>query len=781
MKLLGKLRPKNGGALTLIASKDTLVLPKLVGSIAIGAQEAQRLSIMESGSERCLIVAYPASKNSSGLRSYATLIRVLQVLKMPDNSLRLVAEGLERVKLGSLNLKESAAQAAFDFIKENSQMQRIVENLSGMLKENFNALSKAAKLEQESANIVLKSKNTDELFSRILINIPHLDFEKKLDIYCLDNAQERFEALIGEVQNSIEGIELRKNVSARVKKRIERNQREFFLQEQLREINRELGENGTGDPGSVKELEERLNALSLSDEAKETASRELNRLSRLQPSSPESTMLRNYLEWIADLPWNNSKPDAIGLSEAQKILDDGHYGMEKPKERILDYIAVRKISGGSKSPILCFAGPPGVGKTSLAKSIAQALGRDFVRVSLGGVRDETEIKGHRRSYVGALPGKIIQSMKKAKSSNPVFLLDEIDKMASDHKGDPAGALLEVLDPEQNASFADTYMEIGYDLSQALFIATANDLNAIPYPLLDRMEIVELSGYTETEKKEILRKFLLPKQLKENGLENSQLLLDDEAALALTRLYTNESGVRQLERETNRLVRKLVRKKLQEGALEQSPGQSIQESISAEQVKELLGKTKYNGEDIVPPMQIGMALGLAWTATGGRVLPIEAKLMKGDGKLLLTGKLGDVMKESAQIALSFLRGYAEKAGMDPNFQKSKDIHIHVPEGATPKDGPSAGIAIAAALFSAVSGKRPRKKTAMTGEITLSGQLLPIGGLKEKTLAAYRSSINTIAISSRNERDLDEIPKEALDTVEFKSFATAGEALDFLFNP
>jgi ATP-dependent Lon protease len=779
MKIIGKLRHKqqqNEAPLAIL--KDTIILPHLVGSINAPSASEEGL-VKAAGINKLFVLAYPVEEGS-GLRSFGVLSRILQGLRMPDGTTRLVVEASERVKIGGIRQHNGVNFVAYDILPDYKN-DAIVARLCEQLKKEFSFYAKEHNINEDVIESVNKSKGPEEVFSRVLIAVNALSVNEKVEIFSIDDIKQRFESLISLMDSENEIHILKRNINDRIRQKMAKRNRDFFLQEQLKEINNELND-GKADLSGVSELEEKFTALTLTKEAESKVKKELLHLKRLQPMTPEAGMLRSYLETVADLPWGHYKEDTLSLKEAENILNNEHYGLEKPKERILDFIAVRKIAPQVRGPILCFVGPPGVGKTSLASSIARALNRDFVRLSLGGVRDETEIRGHRRTYLGSLPGKIIQAFQKIDSANPVFLLDEIDKMSADsHRGDPASALLETLDPEQNKTFTDTYLELGFDLSRVLFIATANSLSGIPYPLLDRLEVIELSGYTELEKSEIARRFLIPKQLKENGIEQAELTLSSEAMQTLIREYTNESGVRNLERELSRLIRKIIRRKLYNGELQDGKeiDKPLHEAIDKALLYELLGKPKYYNDELLP-LSTGMAMGLAWTERGGVALPIEAHLMAGSGRLDLTGKLGEVMKESAQIAYSFIRSYMEKRGFDADFFKNKDIHIHAPEGAVPKDGPSAGITIASALYSAISGKTMRKGVAMTGELTLSGQLLPIGGLKEKSLAAHRHHYNTVLISRRNERDLDEIPKEVFEEMDFKTFDTADEALTFLFD-
>jgi ATP-dependent Lon protease len=605
-------------------------------------------------------------------------------------------------------------------------------------------------------------------------------------------------------------LEIEQKITSKVRKKIQKTQKEYFLQEQLKEIHKELGSDKE-DPTGAKDLETKLKNKNLPEEVHQKCEKELKRLSRMQSISPESAVLRTYLEWIVDLPWTESTKEIRDIEYARKILDEDHYDLKKVKERVLDFIAVRLLNRDhTKGPILCFVGPPGTGKTSLGKSVARALGRNFVRISLGGVRDEAEIRGHRKTYVGALPGKILQSMRKAGSRNPVFLLDEVDKMSSDFRGDPASALLEVLDPEQNSTFMDHYLEVQYDLSHVMFITTANSVHNIPYPLRDRMEIIHIPGYSEFEKLKIAQAFLIPKQIEENGLGWAKISFQEAAILKIIQNYTMESGVRNLERQIATVLRKIARQAVKKGLPAENAADSRPEESSKTEAKEaepqaeetgekaqakqakrfsitvtpkristFLGNESYQEKMLDPTEKPGLVYGLAWTELGGRLLPVEVALLEGKGELILTGSLGEVMKESAQTALSFLRAHADELKIEPDFSKDRDIHIHVPEGSIPKDGPSAGVTISAALLSALRGKAVQKGYAMTGEITLTGRLLPIGGIKEKVLAAHRNRMTDVLMPEMNRKDIDELPREVRTTMNFHLAETILDALLILF--
>ena len=580
-----------------------------------------------------------------------------------------------------------------------------------------------------------------------------MDYRKKQEALELDDVTLRLESAYALLQGEVALATVEKRIKNRVKVQMERNQREYYLNEQIKAINKEMGRED--DPqAEVDEIEQKLKARRMPEEARQKALAEAKKLRTMPSSAAEYTVVRNYVDWILDLPWDELKDIDIDIEKARAILDGDHYGLEKPKERILEYLAVQKLSHGLRGPILCFVGPPGVGKTSLAKSVARATGRDFIRLSLGGVRDEAEIRGHRRTYVGALPGKIIQSLKRVKFNNPLFCLDEVDKMTSDYRGDPSSALLEVLDPEQNNTFMDHYLDLEYDLSKVFFITTANSLHTIPAPLLDRMEIIELNSYLETEKRHIARQFLLPRQIEEHGLRPENLRVSDKALLEIIRSYTREAGVRNLEREIAALCRKTAIRLVEENNLDRSV------NISLQNLPTLLGVKKYRHDEREDAPQVGVCAGLAYNQRGGEILLVETTIMSGSGHVVTTGQLGEVMTESAKAALSYVRSRAEVLGLDPRFHRKVDIHVHVPAGATPKDGPSAGITLATSITSALLGIPVRNDVAMTGEISLRGRVLPIGGLREKLLAARRSGIKKVLMPRDNEKDLKEVPDEVL---------------------
>ena len=687
-----------------------------------------------------------------------TIARILQRLKLPDGTIRVLVEGSQRAGIVRITESESLFKAQIKPIKQKTPMNPHISALVRTVQKEFSHYSELfKKVPKEITANVAKTDSPDGLVDLVCSNIP-LKVEQKMELLGISPPEERLERLASILAAEAEVLELEKKIHSKVRRRLEKSQKQYFLNEQLKEIQKELGNEGD-DPTGAKDFEKALKAKELPEEVLTKCLKEVSRLGKLQPISPESGVLRHYLEWVCDLPWGAISEDNRDIENARRILDEDHYGLKKVKDRILDYIAVLQLKDRMKGPILCFVGPPGTGKTSLGRSVARCLGRQFIRVSLGGVRDEAEIRGHRKTYIGALPGKIIQSMRKAKTSNPVFLLDEIDKMNSDFRGDPASAMLEVLDPEQNATFMDHYLEVAYDLSRVLFITTANSIHNIPYALRDRMEIIEISGYTDMEKEKIATEFLIPKQLEENGLAWGDIAFRKNAIHTIIRSYTLESGVRNLEREIAKVLRKVARKALGKSGSEDDRS-NFSLVVTPGRVTTYLGKPRFLENRVSEKQKPGLAYGLAWTELGGTVLPVEVVLIKGKGDLIMTGNLGDVMKESAQTALSFLRARADSFGIASRLSQDQDIHVHVPEGAIPKDGPSAGITIVSAILSAAKGICVRSSHAMTGEITLTDRLLPIGGVKEKVLAAHRNKINHVLLPEQNQKDLEDIPAEVL---------------------
>ncbi|MGG2086210.1 endopeptidase La [Priestia aryabhattai] len=686
-----------------------------------------------------------------------TLAKIKQMLKLPNGTMRVLVEGLNRVNV--TEFEDSEEYFVVHVEKQNEEHQVDVEDKALMRTlldyfEQYIKLSK--KVSVETLSTVSDIEEPGRLADIVASHLP-IKIQLKQEILEITDVKERLNTIISHIQDEQEVLQLEKKIGQRVKKSMERTQKEYYLREQMKAIQKELGDK-EGKTGEVATLREKIEASGMTDHVKQVAFKELDRYEKIPATSAESSVIRNYIEWLIALPWTNETEDRLNIHNAEQVLNDEHYGLEKVKERVLEYLAVQQLTKSLKGPILCLAGPPGVGKTSLARSIATSLDRHFVRVSLGGVRDESEIRGHRRTYVGAMPGRIIQGMKKAGTINPVFLLDEIDKMSNDFRGDPSSALLEVLDPEQNHNFSDHYIEETYDLSKVMFVATANNLATIPGPLRDRMEIIQIAGYTELEKLEIAKRHLLLRQLENHGLQKGNLQIRDDALTAIIRLYTREAGVRNLEREIASICRKAARIVVS--------GEKKRVVVTAKTLEEFLGKPRFRYGQAETEDQVGVATGLAYTTVGGDTLAIEVSLSPGKGRLVLTGKLGDVMKESAQAAFSYVRSNAEKLGIDEKFYEKHDIHIHVPEGAVPKDGPSAGITIATALVSALTGKPVRREVGMTGEITLRGRVLPIGGLKEKSLSAHRAGLTKILIPHDNERDIEDIPdsvQEELDIV------------------
>ncbi|SUV12859.1 ATP-dependent protease LonA [Priestia megaterium] len=686
-----------------------------------------------------------------------TLAKIKQMLKLPNGTMRVLVEGLNRVTV--TEFEDSEEYFVVHVEKQNEEHQVDVEDKALMRTlldyfEQYIKLSK--KVSVETLSTVSDIEEPGRLADIVASHLP-IKIQLKQEILETTDVKERLNTIISHIQDEQEVLQLEKKIGQRVKKSMERTQKEYYLREQMKAIQKELGDK-EGKTGEVATLREKIEASGMTDHVKQVAFKELDRYEKIPATSAESSVIRNYIEWLIALPWTNETEDTLNIHNAEQVLNDEHYGLEKVKERVLEYLAVQQLTKFLKGPILCLAGPPGVGKTSLARSIATSLDRHFVRVSLGGVRDESEIRGHRRTYVGAMPGRIIQGMKKAGTINPVFLLDEIDKMSNDFRGDPSSALLEVLDPEQNHNFSDHYIEETYDLSKVMFVATANNLATIPGPLRDRMEIIQIAGYTELEKLEIAKRHLLLRQLENHGLQKGNLQIRDDALTAIIRLYTREAGVRNLEREIASICRKAARIVVS--------GEKKRVVVTAKTLEEFLGKPRFRYGQAETEDQVGVATGLAYTTVGGDTLAIEVSLSPGKGRLVLTGKLGDVMKESAQAAFSYVRSNAEKLGIDEKFYEKHDIHIHVPEGAVPKDGPSAGITIATALVSALTGKPVRREVGMTGEITLRGRVLPIGGLKEKSLSAHRAGLTKILIPHDNERDIEDIPdsvQEELDIV------------------
>jgi ATP-dependent Lon protease len=747
--------------------RNTVLFPQQVIPIYIGRDRSLKLIDELDPKKRYIVVV--AQEDGSiedpkpeDLYSYGTLAQVLKVFDMPDNSKSAIVQGISRVKILDYVKLDPYFSAAVESMEDKPITDQLeVDALTTNLRQAFEDLMKVApNLTEEHSGMLKNIQKPNRLTDRAISVITISNQEKQEILEELD-IKKRIEKALNLISREIQRIKLGEEIQSEVHDEITKTQREYYLREQMKAIKKELGE----DEGSVelKELEDKLKAAKMPEESESVALKELDRLSRIPTQSPEYNVSRTYIEWLADLPWSDSTEDRIDLKQAMKILDEDHYGLEKVKERIIEYLAVRNLKqkkdpdGTVRGPILCFGGPPGVGKTSLGRSIARAMGRKFVRLSLGGVRDEAEIRGHRRTYIGALPGRIIQSIKKAGKNNPVFMLDEIDKLGSDFRGDPSSALLEVLDPEQNHSFSDHYLEVDFDLSKVMFISTANYQDAIPPALRDRMEILEFSGYIEDEKVQIAKRHILPKQIEENGLTKDQVSFDAASIKELIRSYTREAGVRNLEREVANVLRKVARELIE--------SKTEKFRITKKQVSEHLGAPRFHSELAERTTKPGVVTGLAWTAAGGDILFVESTRMNGKGKLTLTGQLGDVMKESATAALTFVRAHTTEYGIDPAFNDTSDIHVHVPAGAIPKDGPSAGVSMVTSLVSILSGIPVKAKVAMTGEITLRGNVLPIGGVKEKVTAAHRSGIKEVILPDHNRKDLEDVPEHVAKDLTF----------------
>lgn len=755
------LSKAKGRRFPLLPLRGLLVYPSMVLHLDVGREKSVKALEKAMVDDNLILLCSQSEVNieeptHDDIFRIGTVANVRQMLKLPNGTIRVLVEGMERAEIIQYTDNEEYYEVLARELHEedsgNPEVDALMRTVLGQFEHYIN-LSKKVTPETLAAvsDIEEPGRLADVITSHLSLKI-----KDKQEILETIDVGKRLEKLLDILNNEREVLELERKINQRVKKQMEKTQKEYYLREQMKAIQKELGEK-EGRAGEVEELREQMAKQELPERVKEKVEKEIDLLEKMPASSAEGGVIRNYVDWLLALPWSTKTEDDLDIHKAEQVLNEDHYSLDKPKERVLEYLAVQQLVKKMKGPILCLVGPPGVGKTSLARSIARSLNRKFVRISLGGVRDEAEIRGHRRTYVGAMPGRIIQGMKTAGALNPVFLLDEIDKMASDFRGDPSAALLEVLDPEQNNTFSDHFIEIPFDLSQVMFITTANAIHNIPRPLLDRMEVLNIPGYTELEKLQIAKRYLLPKQKKEHGLQDEQLQIGEDALLKVVREYTRESGVRNLEQQVAALCRKAAKKIVS--------GESDAITIGADDVKEYLGAPKFRHGVADLEDQIGAVTGLAWTEVGGDTLVIEVTVVPGSGKLTLTGKLGDVMKESAQAAFSYTRSKAAELGIDPDFHEKNDIHIHIPEGAIPKDGPSVSITIATALISALTKKHVSKHVAMTGEITLRGRVLPIGGLKEKSLAAHRAYYKKILLPKDNERDLRDIPESVRDEVEF----------------
>ena len=751
--------------------RDIVVFPGMIVPLFVGREKSVNAleNVMQNDKKIFLVAQKDAGDDDPSeeeIFRIGVIASVLQLLKLPDGTVKVLVEGESRASINAYTRTDDFFEAEAEIIEETNVDESQIEALARSVVGQFEAY---VKLNKRVPPEVIVSINQIEDYAKLADTVAsHLNIKigEKQELLEIADIGERLERVYALMEGEMSVLQVEKKIRNRVKRQMEKTQREYYLNEQMKAIQKELGE---GDDGKdeLAELEEKIAKTKLSKEARTKAEAELKKLRQMSPMSAESTVVRNYLDWMLSIPWGSRSKLKSDLDKAQDVLDADHYGLEKVKERIIEYLAVQKRMNKLKGPILCLVGPPGVGKTSLGKSIASATGREFVRVSLGGVRDEAEIRGHRRTYIGSMPGKIIQSMKKAKKSNPLFLLDEIDKMGHDFRGDPASALLEVLDPEQNGSFADHYLEVEYDLSDVMFVTTANSLN-MPQPLLDRMEIIRIPGYTEDEKLEISKRHLIPKLRESHGLSEEEWSITDAGLLSLVRLYTREAGVRNLERELAQLARKAVRD------LETQKATSV--SVTDSNINDYAGVAKFRFGEIDGEDKIGVVTGLAWTSVGGDILTIEAVKMPGKGRMTPTGNLKDVMKESVSAASSYVRSRATEFGIEPPIFEKTDIHIHVPEGATPKDGPSAGVAMATAIVSVLTGVPIHKDIAMTGEISLRGRVLAIGGLKEKLLAALRAGVKTVLIPEENEKDLAEIPENVKEALKIIPVTTVDEVLE-----
>src|SRR6059036_1999768 len=763
--------------LPLLPLRGVVIFPSAIVPLLISRGTSLKLVEDCLAGDRMLGLA--AQKNAEeespapeGLYSRGTAGRILKMLKYPDQSVRILVQGLRRIEIAAFTRREPYFRARIRHLQDTYQPSKDLEAVQAHMVQQFaKFVSMIPYLPDELQVVVMNIKDPGKVTDLIASNL-NISLEEKQDLLSTLDVRARLEKLSTILNREIELLELGHKIQSQVQSELNKNQKEFYLRQQLKAIQKELGE-GDGKSAEVEELRRRIEEAKMPPEALKAAEHELERLRMIPPESAEHTVVRTYLEWLVALPWSVSTEDNLGLPHARQVLDEDHFDLEKIKDRILEYLAVRRLRRDPKGPILCFVGPPGVGKTSLGKSIARAMGRKFVRLSLGGIRDEAEIRGHRRTYIGALPGRIIQNSNNAHSNKPLFMLDEIDKLGMDFRGDPASALLEVLDPEQNNSFQDHYLDVPFDLQRVMFVTTANVLDPIPPALRDRMEVIELAGYAEEEKLEIARRHLIPKQLRENGLKPENLSFEDDALTKIIRAYTREAGLRNLEREIGRVCRKVARA-ITEGRTEPVV-------CTAAKVREYLGPDRFFSEVAERTEDPGVAVGLAWTPNGGDILFVESTRMAGKKSLTLTGSLGDVMKESAQAALSYIRSRADRLGIAPDFYENADLHVHVPAGAIPKDGPSAGVTIATSLASLLTGRPVRPNVAMTGEITLRGKVLPVGGIKEKVLAAKRAGIQTVILPQRNQKDLEDVPEAVRRAMRFVFVDTVEEVLDHALEP
>ncbi|MCA1439102.1 endopeptidase La [Ensifer sp. IC4062] len=751
--------------------RDIVVFPHMIVPLFVGREKSIRALEEVMGTDKQIMLATQINATDddpepSAIYHVGTIANVLQLLKLPDGTVKVLVEGRARAEIDRYTQREEFYEAQAHVLHEPEEDPVEIEALSRSVVSEFESYVKLnKKISPEVVGVASQiedySKLADTVASHLSIKIV-----EKQEMLETTSVKMRLEKALGFMEGEISVLQVEKRIRSRVKRQMEKTQREYYLNEQMKAIQKELGDSEDGRD-EMAEIEERIAKTKLSKEAREKADAELKKLRQMSPMSAEATVVRNYLDWLLGMPWGKKSKIKTDLNHAEKVLDADHFGLDKVKERIVEYLAVQARSAKIKGPILCLVGPPGVGKTSLAKSIAKATGREYIRMALGGVRDEAEIRGHRRTYIGSMPGKVVQSMKKAKKSNPLFLLDEIDKMGQDFRGDPSSALLEVLDPEQNSTFMDHYLEVEYDLSNVMFITTANTLN-IPAPLMDRMEVIRIAGYTEEEKLEIAKRHLLPKAIRDHALQPKEFSVTDNALMAVIQTYTREAGVRNFERELMKLARKAVTEILK--------GKTKKVEVTAENIADYLGVPRFRHGEAERDDQVGVVTGLAWTEVGGELLTIEGVMMPGKGRMTVTGNLRDVMKESISAAASYVRSRAIDFGIEPPLFDKRDIHVHVPEGATPKDGPSAGVAMATAIVSVMTGIPISKDVAMTGEITLRGRVLPIGGLKEKLLAALRGGIKKVLIPEENAKDLAEIPDNVKNNLEIIPVSRMGEVLE-----
>ncbi len=760
--------------LPVLPLKDVVVFPGTVVPLVIAGKES--IKLIDDALIGAKLIALFLDRNREGnnsepqLAKMGTVCHIVKMLRLPDESVRILVQGMGRCTISNINQVSPYIKASVSIVKTKPSESKDIEALKANLVNKFSKLISKIPYLPDELQIMIMNITDPARVSDLIVSSLNIPMEEKQSVLEIRDVRKRITTVTGIVDKNIEVVELGSKIQQEVKTEIDKGQREFILRQQLKAIQKELGEKDEKTL-EIEELEKKILESGMPERAMDEAKRELDRLKNIPIESAEHTVVRTYLDWLVMLPWIDGTEDNLEIPRARKILDEDHYGLTKVKNRILEFLAVRKLKNDSKGPILCFVGPPGTGKTSLGKSIARAMGRKFVRMSLGGVRDEAEMRGHRRTYIGAMPGRVIQNIKNAGKNNPVFMLDEVDKLGSDFRGDPSSALLEILDPEQNNSFVDHYLDVPFDLSQVMFVTTANVLYSIPAPLLDRMEVLELTGYTEEDKVKIAKKYLVPRQKKENGLKTKDIKFTQSALVNIIRGYTREAGLRNLEREIGSVCRK--------AAMSITEGAKTSINVGSEDLQDYLGPVKFFSELADRIDQPGIAVGLAWTPVGGEILFIESTLMKGKKGLTLTGSLGDVMKESAIAALSCLRSNTKSLGIDEDIFDKSDIHIHVPAGAIPKDGPSAGITIATSLYSLFSGKTVRSDLAMTGEITLRGKVLPIGGVKDKVLAAHRAGIKVVILPAKNEKDMVDVPADVKKKMKFVFVSNIDEVFETAF--